>query len=87
MWACSLWWFTGSHIGRGIFIIYFEFFCMGALSTPLHLFIQSVIYINTQPWIFIFYFGLYSTTLFQLQPLEACSVGSYIHSIYPHHSG
>lgn len=53
-----MWWFTGSHIGWGIFIDYLEFFYMGDLSTPLHLLILSVIYIKIESWVFIFYFGL-----------------------------
>ena len=43
--------------GSSIHIIYPEFFCTEDLSLLPHLFIQSLIYINTDSWIFILYFG------------------------------
>lgn len=60
-----------------------------------HLFIQSFIYTSMEPCIFILYFGvlilytlrIFLLKLFQLQPLGALSVGSYLPLTHSHHCG
>lgn len=37
------------------YINYLEFFCMGELSILLHLLVYSIIYINTDSWMFTLY--------------------------------
>lgn len=74
----------------------FDFPLYGGYSIgSLLLLTQSFIYISIDTEIFILYFGLYSNTtlfivvlkLFQLWPLGALSVGSYVPLTYSYHCG